>query len=613
MYREDYLIFIKRLGIALILFPISRAIFLFFNYDYFNANLSDLILPFLYGVRFDLSSVLITNIVFILLSLIPFRSKVYDKLIKFVFIVSNIFAFSINIGDTEFFKFNGKRITADFLGLGEDISNQVLQLVTYYWYLSIIVIIAFVFMYFFYPNKKHSEVNGKKLNIFWSVGLNSLLIVIVFVGIRGGLQMRSISPKQAFIFSDYKFGNLSINSFYTFVRSLDKESLPNVGYFKTDKLAIKVLKQINTRSQNFLNPKSSNVVIIIVESLSQEYVDGGFTPFFSDLKEKGFYGDLNFANGRRSIEALPSILVGVPSLIGKPISQSQYQTNRYIGLPKILKENGYEVSFFHGGKTGTMDFDAYTRSIGINRYFGMEDYPDQSHFDGHWGIYDHHFLEFFSTFLESQKTKFFSTIFTLSSHQPYSIPKEFKNKFPVGNLEIHESIGYVDNALKSFFEKNKNKNWFKNTLFVITADHTQKLNTKKYKNDLGKYRVPLLFFHPSVDLSSFNNDKVTQHADILPSVLDFLGVKRSERLLFGRSVFSKNTGRSINYINGKYLYYTDQYNIRLNHGKATFYSRENKKITNEKAKAFSRGLVELKAFIQYMNNGMLKNGLYIED
>ena len=128
----------------------------------------------------------------------------------------------------------------------------------------------------------------------------------------------------------------------------------------------------------------------------------------------------------------------------------------------------------------------------------MEDYPDEKKdYDGNWGIYDEHYLQYFAQKLNSFKQPFFSSLFTLSSHHPYSIPIDYKGVFDQGNLNVHETIGYTDMALEKFFLKVKNESWFKNTIFIITADHPAQSEFLFYKKDNGRYKVPLAFYVPN--------------------------------------------------------------------------------------------------------------------
>jgi uncharacterized sulfatase len=501
-------------------------------------------------------------------------------------------------------------MTFDVFDMGADIKDQSFQLLSYYWYLVLISVLLLLVLVKLYPKKIKNIMYVSSLSTFKTIVVGFGIIAFTFIGIRGGVQLRSLSPKQAFIFDSYELGNLSLNAAYSIVRSIGKKKVKLVEYFESDQSSLDYILGNRNFERSDLSNKNQNVVIIILESFSQEYIEEGHTPFLSRLAKKSLYYNDNFANGRRSLEALPSILSGFPSLMRKPVYQSQFQTNEFLGLPQVLKNSGYNTSFFHGGKRGTMDFDAYCNSIGIEKYYALEDYPNQKHFDGHWGIYDHHFLNYFAQKLNKEVEPFFSSIFTLSSHQPYSIPSEMKSLFSNGNLEIHQSIKYVDNSLKDFFERIKTSNWYKNTLFVITADHTQKLETKKFQTSLGRYRVPLLFYHPSIDLSVYKKTRVTQHVDILPSVLDFLGIEEDKKLFFGSSIFNSDGGRMINFVGGNYLYLKGRTFLSFDGSSAKqFLFNTDSSITRE-PKVSSEILDELKAYIQYTTNGLKRNNIY---
>jgi phosphoglycerol transferase MdoB-like AlkP superfamily enzyme len=114
-------------------------------------------------------------------------------------------------------------------------------------------------------------------------------------------------------------------------------------------------------------------------------------------------------------------------------------------------------------------------------------------------------------------------IFTLSSHHPYTVPQELKGKFPLGTLPIHESIGYADYSLKMFFQEARKTDWYANTLFVITADHTSLSDIPEFQTKLSSLSIPILFFFPGDSLLRGKSDVVTQQIDIMPSVLSLLG------------------------------------------------------------------------------------------
>lgn len=611
MVLRDYFVLFKRLFFAFLLFLISRVLFYFYNLKYFSvAKFSETILAFFIGLRFDIATTLMANLIFILFSLIPIRNPRYHLFLKILFVIFNSIFLGLIIVDFEFFAFNGKKLTLDIFFIAGDIGGQFFQVIFYYWYLSLLTIATMGILWRYYPRRKKEYLFEMPMKFYKSIPISFLIFLFTAIGIRGGLQMRSISAKDAFIFESYELGNFALNSAYTFARSLSQKGLEYEDYFKNREEVKKKLLSLSTNSNSFETIRKKNIVIIILESFSMEYIENGYTPFLSELKEKSLFFEQAHSNGRRSIEALPSILAGFPSIIGKPLYQSNYQANKILGIPNYLNKLDYKSYFFHGGKTGTMNFNSFCKTIGFDEYYGKEDYPNQDHYDGHWGIYDHNFYDFMLAKLSDEKNPFFASFFTLSSHQPYSIPKKFKDRFSKGSLPIHESIGYADFALRSFFEKAAQKDWFKNTLFIITADHTQKLETKNYQTILGRYRVPIIFYSPSEDLTS--NKKIVQHVDILPSILDFLSIKPSKRLLFGSSVFNNDPGKMINFNSGNFIYRKGNKLLLYDKKKVKSYTLSENGLSSELNDSFQEMdmLDELKAYIQYTHNGLLKNDIY---
>ena len=182
-----------------------------------------------------------------------------------------------------------------------------------------------------------------------------------------------------------------------------------------------------------------------------------------------------------------------------------------------------------------MGFDGFTRSAGFQRYMGLNEYTgpttDQ---DGHWGVRDRPYLQYWANELNKEKGAFFSTVFTLSSHHPYELPADEKAKFAGGTQDIHPTLRYTDDALRQFFETARNMPWYANTLFVVTADHTADIDRSgQAYNRATDYWIPLFYFAPGM-IAPMEQGRVTQQIDILPTVLDLLGHDK-EFISFGHS------------------------------------------------------------------------------
>jgi phosphoglycerol transferase MdoB-like AlkP superfamily enzyme len=245
-----------------------------------------------------------------------------------------------------------------------------------------------------------------------------------------------------------------------------------------------------------------------------------------------------------------------------PYVSSPYAGNKIGSLAKTLKKKGYNSAFFHGGNNGTMGFNAFTTMAGIEAYYGRSEYPDQNDFDGNWGIYDEPFFQFFAEKLDGFESPFFATFFSLSSHHPYSIPSQYTNRFPKGELEIHETIGYTDMALGKFFNRIKEASWYNNSIFLITADHTAQSIAPEYKTNVGMYALPFIVFDPSTNVQDFNTN-TSQQADIPAIVLDLLNYSGTV-LSFGKNPLQEgDKSFCVNYNNGIYQFISKGYCLRF--------------------------------------------------
>lgn len=619
MFDISFRLLLRRLGLLMTLYMVLRVVFYLFNYNTFaEAAAGQTLLAFAHGLRYDVSALLIINSVFILLSLLPFGNTQhprYQQVLKWVFFVSNAPFIALAIADVEFFKFIGRRSSNELLSIGGDVAEQIGQLAGYYWYLVVGFLLLLLALLKLYPQ---SPTTPAPTSVpIWLRSLRLLLVAgLVVLGIRGGLQLKPLRPNHAFVLETASLGHLTLNSPFTFIKGIGKAKLEEKHYFNSE---ADLLAALPLNPGIYINPegdiKKDNVVIIILESFAAEYVgalnDGkGYTPFLDSLANQGVLFQNAFANGRKSIEALPSILAGIPSLMDQPFITSPYQANRYSGLGSILQGHGYQTAMFHGAANGSMGFDNFSKAAGIQSYFGLDEYPAElleDDFDGQWGIFDEPYMQYVAQELSAFQQPFMATIFTLSSHQPYTVPAQFRDRFPKGELEIHESLGYADYALREFFETAAKQPWYRNTLFILTADHTQKSVVSAYQNELGPYRVPLLLFHPSQNFNDINPEQVTQHADIMPTVIDYLNIPTEEVLPFGQSVLDTTEGRALLFNgNAYYLVQQEQVAELTPDDQVQFYTFPDM----APAPPSPTAAQQLKAYVQYFRNGMTQNKLY---
>lgn len=615
------LVWLKRITWLLIFYFLLRFLFLFFNIKSFQfADAQQISYTFLYGIKFDLSAIFISNILFTIASLLPFKfteKQSYQSFLKYFYWIPNIIFFWTNIADFEYYKFIGRRTIFEVFGIMGDVFAQSFSLLGTYWYLIFLWIFVSLLFVKFTPNNPNFAITSLRNNrhqivlksIIWFLGIGFTILFF-----RGGFQEKPLRINQAFEQHDNHLGNLTLNTTFTFLTTIDAKGTEKINYFTDNQIVENLIKR--DRSSHFsANPTSQNIVIIILESFGKEYMGyknpyEGYTPFLDSLAKNSLFMENCFANGRESIIAMPAITAAIPQLIEEPFITSSYQSNKFAGLGNLVKKHGYVSSFFHGARNGSMGFEGFSQLAGFDKYYGLNQYPKEkkeTDFDKNWGIFDEPYLQYFAAELSKETKPFVGCIFTLSSHHPYPIPAQYKGKFPKGTAEIHESLAYTDLALKHFFATAAKQTWYKNTLFIITADHTQFNTEKKYATPTGAYSVPLILYHPNnqtlIQLKSVTDStKICQHTDIFPSVLDFLNISQQQVLPFGESIFAKNQGLAFQLNSGVFRLISEKNYIEMSlDGKTKGFDLK----TDKPIKDFDTK--QLKAYIQYYRNGLIEN------
>ena len=233
----------------------------------------------------------------------------------------------------------------------------------------------------------------------------------MIIGARGGLQLRPINTLTAVKYLKPNKVALVTNSTFTLINSYSPDRIEEVNYFPQKQLSdIFTPKQIYHQTKL---PTKKNVIILILESFSAEYSlllsgnDFGYTPFLDSLMLKSCYFTRAYSNCKKSMEALPAIISGIPALLENPYITSQYNSNMINSLPIVLEKYNYETFFFHGGINGTMGFDNFSKAAGIDNYIGQNEYVgNKADFDGSWGIYDEPYLQYIANYLDTVKSRF---------------------------------------------------------------------------------------------------------------------------------------------------------------------------------------------------------------
>ena len=362
-------------------------------------------------------------------------------------------------------------------------------------------------------------------------------IYFVVIGIRGGFgkYTRPITISNALQYTNTPQETaILLNTPFSLMKSLENTTYLHPHYFNNEQ-AEQIFSPIHTDEiEENGRLGNTNVVILILESFSKEYIgfynqhiDGytGYTPFLDSLLAHSVTYSHSFASGRKSIDAMPSVLSSIPMLI-EPYVVTPYSTNAVSSLAACLRDEGYTTAFFHGAPNGSMGFQAYARSAGFEQYFGMDEYDGIEAFDGTWAIWDEEFLQYYARTLNHMPQPFMTAVFTASSHHPFRVPKRYEGVFPQGQQAIHPCVGYTDHALRQFFAYAQQQAWYENTLFVLTADHTNQVTLPEYATAKGLFEVPIAFYSPRWNQGMLHTQGTVSQTDIMPSVLAYLGYSK---------------------------------------------------------------------------------------
>ena len=572
------------MAVAYLVWMLSRVAFFVENWSTFAPYMSwSLFKSGLHGALvFDTSALLYVNSLYLVLMLLPLHLKErtgFHKALKWLFVVTNGLALAMNLMDAVYFQYTGRRSTvsvfSEFANEGNIASILLTEFINH-WYL-VLVFIVLVYILWRCYTKPRLEVYRFGFQYYISQAIALLVMIpLAIIGIRGsvtaGTRPITISNANEFVNRPVE-ASVVLNTPFSMIRSIGKKVFVTPNYMTPEQLE-QVYSPIHGQpTVDGLSHAGKNVVILIVESMGKEYIgsfnpdlDGGhykgFMPFIDSLVTKSLTYKYSYANGRISMDAMPSILSGLPMMV-EPFFLTPASLNDVDGISSILDREGYNTAFFHGGHNITMGFSAYAHSIGYQHYYGLDEYCKDSKYngmddwDGKWAIWDEPFLQFTLDNINGMKPPFLATVFTASSHHPYDVPEQYRDSLKdEGGQPIHKCVRYTDLALKRFFERASKEPWYQNTIFVLVADHTNQASHDVYKTDLGLYSIPIIFFAPDGTIpSKLNDSSIAQQTDITPTLLHMLGYNKPY-LAFGDDLLAGDTNQTwaFNYNAGIYQF-----------------------------------------------------------
>jgi phosphoglycerol transferase MdoB-like AlkP superfamily enzyme len=540
-------------GLLLLLNFVMRTVFLLYNSAQAQAmTWTDILIGYSVGLRFDLATIFIFNgliLFFLSLPLAIHRRRSSYRIYNWLFVAANMPILVVNAIDVVYYSFAEKRLTHELFTTQSDFGSFKPSLLMEFWWLFVLFIVLTFVMY-----KGLNRIAARFVNLdiagsnlSWRWAWSIAFLGMIFMGVHGGLQRNGLKISSAYIGTSFFSGSMGLNSAFTILSAVDWENEQISLIPESEAVAVTRAMVHHSfdgpfmrtdypllRQASFAAPEQHyNVVFLIIESLNAADVGiitgahpgQSLTPNLDTIARHARVYRRYFANGTRSVESLPALLNSMPEIFSRPTIGSHFMQNAHYGLPQILKERGYASSFFCGSHNGTMSFDKYATVSGIDRYYGMNEYPHaERDFDGYWGCADAPFMQWMAEKQDEMREPFLSVYFSISNHHPFNLPKVGADDIAAKPLKrMAKTVMYTDRALGDYFKKVSKEPWFKNTIFVITGDHCFHEESNPDRTFMENFHVPLFLLGPGIEPGF--DDRIGQHVSVMPTLIQHMRLR----------------------------------------------------------------------------------------
>lgn len=569
--EKNYLFMLTGFFLKLILLGVFAVwlsrVALYLGYSDFRNHISlkEILSTLFLMLRFDLSTsamMLIPSFLLFSLSYFPYTRKTFLSIGVVVLFLSYGFAIGLLWANHLYYGDAGRHITFEVFTIKKNIGTMLKLVFTHYLLETILVLIGFGGLYFLlfrgWKQLIHILSTGKIKYFQYIIWLVIHILILIFL-VRGGFQLKPLRMANAFQTDNLYRGQLTLNGYYTFISSQFarkgalREWMPiDSAIAITQQLVLSNDEKLLTPRYPLLRQKSpstffppldkpKNLVLIVVESLSAEYLQtfGGnlsIMPFLDSLATQSVIFTNCYSVGTRSMEGLSAIFAGIPNLMGGTFIGGPYEQTTLRGLGSILTEQGYHSKFIHAATSGSMGVKELSRICGYPIFYSREHFP-KKYDDKHWGIWDRYVLQRMTAEMDTTPTPIHFAVFTLSTHTPYLLPPDFEPPFQenVPKYTIYNSFANFDQELQRFFYEEKKRPRFNETVYLIIGDHT----SESASDIASRFRIGCIVYAPNY-LSFSAHHYFTSQVSIIPTIIDLLQLNTTHAT-FGKSFFDRDT------------------------------------------------------------------------
>lgn len=543
----------------LLYFLLCRALFILYHATQLKTVPATTVLgAFFYGFRIDLSTAGYLGVAPFLIWFIHtlFPSKYTKKIITGFTVFMLVLVALITTSDLEIYRAWGTKLNALAIGYLRYPKEAVASMSSSPIPLLVAICIGLSLAgYFLYTKvfRLSFEVSSRS---FVTITSRFILFIIcsgiLILAIRGGTGLAPMNPGFAY-FSNVQFANhAALNTSWNLMYDLKhffKHKNNQFVYMSDDEMHERIDRLMGGKHPNdtehILTTSRPNIVVIILESWTADVIgslgaEKGIAPYFDELAAQGILFTDFYANGYRTSFGIAAILSGFPSTPEGSILNRPNKMERLPTLAGTLKANGYATSFYYGGDTHFDDMNAFFVHSKFDAITGKSSFQAKD-LNSKWGVHDHVLFERVLSDLSRQSEPFFSAMLTISSHEPFEVPMKtvFNGNDPPALFK--NAVHYTDKSLKAFFDKARTQAWFKNTLFILVADHGSILPLHRQNTYPERYKIPLLLYGEVIrkDLRGSKRDATGSQSDIPATICSQLNLPEKE-FAWSNNLFNTN-------------------------------------------------------------------------
>lgn len=534
----------KLLLFWVVVFDFQRILFSIHNWDKFsNVTFGNWLLAFVYSIRLDLATAALLSFLPLVFLLIFFLKPAKWSRIAFftILFLEVILCAVIHGGEINAYtEWNHKLTTRVFTHLLNP--DEVVRTADYgmiIWftiYAFLEIVFGYKLMNWFFKLKIIPN------TIHWLARIPVSILLLGFFGLgflvigRGGSQQIPINIDSAYYTNDYVANDLSVNSVYFFAKSFMLFNRSEIGAMFPmipEEEAKKELKDFYSypleHDKKIFQNNRPNIVFIILESWTANAIgsisgEKGATPYFDELTKQGLLFTKLYATGGTSEIGNSSIFSGYPAL---PEISITMQPDKHRKLPSFnqdLKKWGYSSHYIFSGDLKYGNIGGYFIDHGFDTVEDENDFPRNLK-RGKLNYYDEDLYDILIEKIDNTKGPFMHCAFTGSTHSPYDYPNRGTKKWTGAEADFMSSMYYGDKCLNDFLKKCKSHSWYKNTIFVMVADHGHASAVLQNPNLAGYFHIPLLIFGEPLK-KEFRGQKIEtlgSQADIVRTLLYQMG------------------------------------------------------------------------------------------